>query len=416
MLPPVKKLVPALALLLFIFPTGLCARSPVSGEDLTVSLMVVGPGIPLYVWWGHIGLIVEDQEENWSYFYDFGNFSFEEENFYRNFAMGRLYYLKVKSRTEPYLRFLSWFDRTVTIYELNLTGEEKKSIYDNLQEGVKPENCTYLYHHYEDNCSTRIRDALDTAMGGEIREQSGEYAQSFRAQSNRFVRPFWAYLLLNYLQGPDVDRPVTGWDALFLPQELEKKVRSFIRRDGTPLVSKIIVQQDGAHPYIPDIPFPRAGDAFLRGMMLFFLTLFLRTGSGRGRKGSSLWRIVTPLMVALPGLFLCFMMFFTDHDVTENNLNALITCPVLLGALIPAIRYNRRLSAPKTYERFWDFQSFLVLLSLLFKLLPGVTQDNGAVIMLFLPLFLAQGTPGTYMARLFTIDIRIFPWSRKLAS
>ena len=131
-----KFLFPLLLLLISALP--LPADTPAdteTGEDLAVSLMIVGPGIPLYVWWGHIGLIVENEKEGWSYFYDFGNFSFEEDHFYRNFAMGRLYYLKIKSRTDSYLRYLTWFDRRVTIYNLNLTPEERKTIYEGLEEG-----------------------------------------------------------------------------------------------------------------------------------------------------------------------------------------------------------------------------------------------------------------------------------------
>jgi len=390
-----------LLLVLTLSPAALSARTGVNGRDLTVSLMTVGPGAPLYVWWGHIGLIVENEKEGWSYFYDFGNFSFEADHFYRNFAMGRLYYLAVKSRTEPYLRYLGWFDRSVTKFTLNLSAEEKRRLFDYLEEGVLPENRTYLYHHYEDNCSTRVRDALDYAMDGEFRRGSEGFALTYRDQANRFIRPFWAYLLLNYLQGTPVDRPISLWEALYLPRELEKWTAGFIRDDGTPLVAGTEQVQSGAPVFIPATPFPRTGQAFLWGMMLFALSLGARL---YGRFPEKIWRVFSVLITALPGVFLCFMMFFTDHLVTRNNLNALITCPLLLAALFLKERGARRM---------WDLQALLVLASLMVRFLPGAAQDNGAVLLVYLPLILGQGPPGFLMAKKLVPSYRIFPWSRK---
>ncbi len=406
-----KTLLLILILFLSLSPLWAGTRSFGVGDDLSVSLMVIGPGMPLYVWWGHIGLIVENKKMNWSYFYDFGNFSFEADHFYRNFAMGRLYYLKVRSRTEPYLRYLTWFNRKVAIYDLNLTAGEKQAVYEELEEGIKPENRTYLYHHYEDNCSTRIRDTLDHAMNGELHDACGDYALTFRDQSNRFIRSFWPYLLLNYLQGPSVDKKIGQWEALFLPRELEKMVQTHIRPDGTPLVKKTNIYQEGLTPYIPEIPFPWWGAAFLWGMLLFFITLGFRVIPYG--KLTALWRVFSVLLTALPGVFLCFMMFFTDHDVTHWNLNALITCPVLLGALVPALRCGKSADAPRNYERFWNMQAFLALFSLLFKLLPGVVQDNGAVLFFYLPLILAHGSAGTALVRVLIPTLKIYPWSRK---
>ena len=39
-----------------------------------------------------------------------------------------------------------------------------------LADNVLPENRDYLYHHYNDNCVTRLRDMIDTALGGSSSE------------------------------------------------------------------------------------------------------------------------------------------------------------------------------------------------------------------------------------------------------
>src|SRR5512136_833896 len=60
------------------------------GEYLQIKLVTIDPGDELTMWWGHTALIVEDLRFNTSLFYNYGIFSFEQENFLKNFAMGRL--------------------------------------------------------------------------------------------------------------------------------------------------------------------------------------------------------------------------------------------------------------------------------------------------------------------------------------
>ena len=53
------------------------------GEYLQIKLVTIDPGDELTMWWGHTGLIVEDQRFHTSLFYNYGIFSFEQENFLR---------------------------------------------------------------------------------------------------------------------------------------------------------------------------------------------------------------------------------------------------------------------------------------------------------------------------------------------
>jgi hypothetical protein len=406
--PHLKGLILIILLLLCSIPL---TSDEVKEDPYQVSLMTVGPGKPLYIWWGHIGLIVENRRDESSYFYDFGNFSFEEDNFYRNFAMGRLHYLSIRSRTEPYIRYLSFTNRTVTIYNLNLKSEEKAELVELLEEGVRPENRTYLYHHYTNNCSTRIRDLLDQILDGHIKNYTQSYALSFRDQSNRFIFPYWGYFILNYLQGSPVDSAITKWDSLFLPMELEQTLERLTRDGGEPLVTKKTMLFKGEERPIPTYPYPRLGDAFLRGMLLFMVTFLLRL---KGKRGwVNIWRLLSLLFIALPGFLLFFMMSFTDHTVTHNNLNILVTFPPMILLLIPPSLYLKRIDGEKFRQRCWDIQALLVLLSLLAGTLPGLHQDNLGIILLYLPLYLAWGLPGSVLIEAVKLPQRSFKWSQK---
>ena len=58
---------------------------------------------------------------------------------------------------------------SIRAQELNLTAAQVDSLRRFLAWNIQPENAEYAYDYYRDNCSTRIRDALDRVLGGAIR-------------------------------------------------------------------------------------------------------------------------------------------------------------------------------------------------------------------------------------------------------
>src|SRR5437588_846665 len=60
-------------------------------------------------------------------------------------------------------------DRAVWARELDLANAQKIALRDFVLWNSRPENTVYRYDYYPDNCSTRVRDALDHVLGGVIR-------------------------------------------------------------------------------------------------------------------------------------------------------------------------------------------------------------------------------------------------------
>ena len=80
-----------------LFYTYLSAQNPQDensdgsrGDALVIKLVTIGPGDDMTSWWGHTAIIVEDNKFNVSRFYNYGLFSFEQDDFITNFVMGRL--------------------------------------------------------------------------------------------------------------------------------------------------------------------------------------------------------------------------------------------------------------------------------------------------------------------------------------
>lgn len=94
-------------------------------EACKISLVTIGEGKPLYSWFGHSALLVEAPNYP-AYVYDYGSFSFAEDGFYKNFALGRLWFCCSVSYASYELAYLESTSRSYHLVELNLSASQKK--------------------------------------------------------------------------------------------------------------------------------------------------------------------------------------------------------------------------------------------------------------------------------------------------
>ena len=77
-----------------------------------------------------------------------------------------------------------------------------------------PENRDYRYDYYRDNCSTRVRDALDRVLGGDPRaDWGGPTGTTYRSHTRRLTtEDLPLYTGLEDGLGEPVDRPIDEWE------------------------------------------------------------------------------------------------------------------------------------------------------------------------------------------------------------
>ena len=195
-------------------------------EDLSVSMVTFGPGDDLPSWWGHSALVVTDNRLQQQRIYNYGEFDFDA-GFVHRFVQGRLEFHVGES---PYVRGMfemyRQLDRDVRIQELRLSPEQAQVLAKALADNVLPQNRNYLYQHYNDNCSTRPRDLIDKALGGQLAEfEKAPARMSLREHTRRYSEVFPPMsLVLDYLQNDELDRPITKREEAFLPDELERQL------------------------------------------------------------------------------------------------------------------------------------------------------------------------------------------------
>ena len=370
-------------------------------EDLVVTLATFSPGDIVPEWWGHSALVVEDRALGQGRLYNFGMFGFDQ-GFLGRFARGRLEFWVDDGAPilGTYRFYKEQLHRDVRLQELELGPAQALQVARALGTHVLPENRVYLYQHYRDNCSTRPRDILDQALGGQLkRATSGPARMSLREHTLRYsmVNPPMS-LVLDFLQNDELEQPITQAQEAYLPDELERQLQALqvLREDGTtvPAVRKRTLWYQSTRAPPPEHP-PRwlPLEAAL-GLGLAMLALVL---GHLGRTGAALPRVLLGAFTALWGLVggvlgtgLFVMGAFTDHSVTYRNENLFLWNPLTLGLLPLGVLLafgSRR--APRGLRVLWPALAGLTVLGVALKVLPAFDQANWNLIALLGPVTLA---------------------------
>lgn len=367
-------------------------------EDLRVSLVTFGPGDRIVEWFGHTALVVEDARLGRARLYNYGMFSFDAAMLVK-FAMGRLWFWAGQSRVEPTYRFYEQLGRDVRILELNLPAKTRLEVAQTLASDVLPENREYLYHHYANNCSTRIRDIIDQAVSGELEAVSTlDSPRSLRDLTRIHSQhsPVMEMVLM-FLMNDSIDQPIRHWDEMFLPGRLEQWVREVAweneQGERVSLVAKEHVYFDAARPALPSEPPTRWPWTLLAGLLVGVGVLAAGIWRARAaqrraaRLAHGLAHAGVGLLIGLPGLLLFAMASFTDHEVTKFNENLFLANPMTAMILPLGVAYAFGAArAQRWLAPVWTVCGSVALALVPLKLLPGFDQNNWMVIALLLPM------------------------------
>ncbi|RKG86961.1 lipoprotein N-acyltransferase Lnb domain-containing protein [Corallococcus terminator] len=370
------------------------------GEDLSIWLVTFSPGDDVFAWWGHGSLVVEDRARQMQRLYNYGMYSFDDETVVR-FAKGRLEFWVGESSVNGTFRLYKSLGRDVRVQELNLTPEQRVKVAKRLADNVLPENREYLYEHYSDNCVTRLRDMIDSAVGGRLSEAERAPARmNLREHTRRYtaVNPPMS-LLLDFMMNDSIDKPITRREEAFLPDELEQQVAELKvpGADGQPvsLVEKQWNYFASSRPRPPATP-PNFGPwIFALGVLLGASALGLAAWERRGSRAARILlgveNMLVGLVLGIPGLALVVMWIGTDHVVTHHNENLFLANPVTLLAVPYGLRLTwNSVRARARLKWVWGFLAATGALGVVLKVLPWFDQDNWRLVALILPISLGM--------------------------
>ncbi len=367
------------------------------GQDLNIKLVTFGIGNDIPSYWGHTALIVEDEYYHQAKIYNYGLFSFGD-GMLVNFLMGRLIFSGGAFSVPAYLRYYRNLNREIRIATLNLPPDKKLELAARLASSVLPENRDYLYHHYKDNCSTRLRDYLDDATDGQLyRATDSTGRMDLRDHTIRHIarNPFLEIGLM-FLMNDEIDQPIRQWDEMFLPDELEQSVLKLEYADSAGVPQKLVSDYNIYFKPERD-PVPAKVPAhsilfFMAGIILGSIGLVLGRFSRRNPYGwfgtfYGGYQALLGLVFGIAGLILFLMSSFTDHTVTYFNENLFFAHPLYLIIVYFGTSFaSGNVKAAKWMEHFWTGQMLITVIVLALKFLPGFDQNNEIVLAFLFPI------------------------------
>lgn len=332
-------------------------------DDLTIQLVTYGPGKMIAEYFGHTAIWVKDNALGYEQLYNFGMFQFSNA-LPVQFLTGNLIFWVGSENVEPTLQYYQQYDRNVQVDILNIPPDQRLRLAQELDRLILPQNREYVYDHYYDNCSTRVRDLIDQSTGGILHENSSQtlpYTLRDYTTTYIFTNPV-VFFTLMFWMNDEIDQPITGWQAMFLPMELQRFVEATSYPNNTPLVldtqtiyasTRGLPSSEHSHQLWPYF-------LLVSLVSLLFASLIALWLTGRY---ATLPRVLLGIFQMIPGLFfgtlgsILLLFPLTPHTVTYYNLNLLLANPItlILGFLGIGIIFNSK----RAY--IWSHQLWAVL-------------------------------------------------------
>jgi len=355
--------------LLFILSNHFLSNAQTDSVDkqlcgIRISLLTCTPGTELYSTFGHSAFRVVDTNNNTDLVFNYGTFDFYDPAFLTKFVKGRLLYFVSIDSLPSFMAEYDYYKRGITEQAINISCEEKQKLVAALFENAKEENKYYRYDFNYDNCTTRLRDILEKAVGKQLE------TKNILPQSNTTFRNLihvyldrggqqWSKLGIDMLLGNPMDNKVSNREAMFLPDYLLMAFDSS-KLNGQPVVNekKILLNYFESYKTKSGItPFIVFGILFL---VIAALSFFARNTVNTFFK---IFDFLLFTFLGLIGFLILFMWFGTDHAMCKNNFNLLWALPIHLPVAFMLFSKKQWVNS---YFRFVFFYTIALLLAWFF--------------------------------------------------
>jgi hypothetical protein len=388
---------------------------------LQVSLLTFGQGSEVFERFGHNAIRIADPMIGFDVSWNWGMFSFDEPNFLGRFLRGTSQYWMAGFETVPLLAYYRTNDRQAVEQVLNLSGSQKLALLRFVRRNEREENKYYRYDYFRDNCSTRVRDALDTVLDGALKRAWADSLSdhSFRREALRLTEDAsFSRLGIDIALGPLADTRMTAWAEAYVPMRLRDRVRGVMvpGPGGAPtnlvLVERVLHASSRAPEPIAPFSLPGLYVAIALGSLVPLALLgglaFMSALRGRWEPAQRGSRIVIAVLATcwyaatgLMGLLVAMMEIFSAHVFWYGNWNVLLLSPVgLLAAwFVPRAVISGR--GGVTARWLAGLIGACALVALVLSMTGATAQSSGAVAVAFAPtmMYLALLVPALTLIR-----------------
>lgn len=332
------------ALLALVAPGAIYAQDSDGNSDgshpIKVSLITFYPGDEIFEVFGHTEILVTDSTG--SYYVNYGVFDFNSPNFLGRYIKGETDY--ICAIMPPELDGGLKSGRKIVKQDLNLTPEQAQQVWDILVQNLMPDNRVYRYRHFSDNCSTRPRDVIETALGTELDYSDCDYlvGNTLRQVMSHYTRNYpWEQFGIDLALGAVCDTIIDARTQTFVPLFLMHALES-VEVDDEPLVARTSIVQPGPDEGIVEPPTPWYLTPVAVAIALLVVTVVISIGDWRRRRVTRFYDTVLFFIAGIAGCVIFFVEFISTHEAVMPNYNVLWLHPLLLlPAVLPWIKRAR---------------------------------------------------------------------------
>lgn len=315
-----------------------------SMDSVNVSLLTCGPGHEVWSLYGHTAIRYNDIGRHQDLVINYGMFSFRQKFFILRFVFGLTDY---EMGIMAYNDFISEYQsegRWVKQQTLNLTRDEKWAITQAIDENYRPENRTYRYNYFYDNCTTRARDMITSHINGNVLYAENQTkGMTFRNMIHAYNGDHpWARLGNDLLLGVKADAEASSEEQQFLPDNLCKAFDDalIINKDGKRR------QLVGVSTYLLNAP-AQVSESGIPvtpadcSIILLIITIVICLIEWIFKKVLWGYDAILLTLTGLAGIIL-FAMIFSQHPTVSLNFQILILCPLSLIFAFPVVKKLRK--------------------------------------------------------------------------
>jgi hypothetical protein len=366
------------------------------GAALEVSLITYGPGAIYWERFGHNAIRIRDRTSGESADFNYGVFDFEDSAFIWNFARGHMHYMIDAESSDINQQDFIEEGRSVLEQRLALSPAQAQSLRAFLLWNLRPENLSYDYDYLTNNCSTRIRDALNSVLGGTLRPAltARPAPMTYRQQIDRLMsaQP-WLMLGMDLGLGPSADQPLNEWQESFVPMVLAREIDTVRLPDGHGGVQPLVVSEREIAPNHLKAPSTSPPNLNLPlGIVGVALAAVLMASRSRLPLLYCSVAVGFLVLAGFLGTILIALWTVTTHYAAWQNENLLVFNPLAFAMVGATWRSRDGIDGSRLMRTLVGIQVGAGLIGLLLHFLhlrPGIAQQNLPWLLFAIPVWLA---------------------------
>lgn len=311
--------------------------APVSSPRL--DLVTMGAGEDLFVRVGHAVICIVPSGKTWNQgtCYNWGQTDFSNTALViqRYLLGGSIFWATSNTYARVFQYYAQQVDRTFYVQTLPAPADAIRKLDQALRLEVMPRFREYPYHHLKANCASKVRDRLDEALGGALKQGSEDVPMppTWRDWARTYLAGDPLMMTAAELSGPALDVVPSEWEAMALPDVLREVVERKLKVPPQVLHSRSTALPSGS----------MYGGKLALGLLgLLLAGLAALSGSQRMPERARKARGVLLVGLGLLGVLSWGLIAISALDETRANVLPLLWMPLDLSVFWLSARWQQR--------------------------------------------------------------------------